>query len=349
MDNNELTDMLQVYYECNKNRRQAVRLYSDRFPNREVPQPCRFRRLDSNLRNYGAFKKPKREERQFHGNVELDVLLNVQENPRTSTREIATNIGTSHEIVHKILKKHKFKPYLPQKVQALDENDRVRREQFCHFYLHMMQRVQLFYTKIIWSDECTFSNNGILNRNIHPYWSQENPRIIVENNFQRRFSVNVWCGILGDRLVGPFFIDGTLNQEKYHQLLTENIDIFLDDLPLAELNRVYFQQDGAPPHNARINVDLLNTKFGGRWIGTNGPVRWPARSPDLTPLDFWFWGYLQDLIYLTPPENEEILRQRIINVCHEIPPNFILNATYGVSRRCQLCIQQGGGQFEQYL
>lgn len=349
MDNNQLTDMLQVYFECNKNRGQAVRLYSDRFPNREVPEPRKFGRIEENLRNYGALKKPKRDVRQFRENVELDVLLSVQENPTTSTREIASTIGSSGRTVHTVLKKHKFKSYIPQKVHALEQNDRGRREQFCHFYLNMMQRDPIFCRKLIYSDECTFSNNGIFNRNIHRYWSQENPRVIVETNFQRRFSVNVWCGLLGERLVGPFFIDGNLNQERYHQLLAEDIENFLDELPLAELNRVYFQQDGAPPHNARINVNWLNAKFGGRWIGTNGPVRWPARSPDLTPLDFWFWGYLKDRVYLTRPENEEILRQRIINACREIPPNLILNATNGVTRRCQLCVQQGGGQFEQYL
>jgi hypothetical protein len=39
MDNNQLTDMLQAIFECNKNRNQAIRLYSHRFPNREVPEP----------------------------------------------------------------------------------------------------------------------------------------------------------------------------------------------------------------------------------------------------------------------------------------------------------------------
>lgn len=349
MDNNQLTDMLQVYFECNKNSGQAVRVYSNRFPDREIPEPRRFSRLEENLRNYGAYKKPKQQERQFDENVELNVLICLQENSRTSIREIARTIGTSYRTVQTILKRHKFKPYIPQKVQALEENDRGRREQFCNFYLNKMQQDRVFYRKIIWSDECNFSNNGIYNRNIHRCWSQENPRVIIENNFQRRFSVNVWCGILGDRLIGPFFINGTLDQEKYHQLLVGEIDNFLDELPLAELNTLFFQQDGAPPHNARINVNWLNIKYGEKWIGTQGPVRWPARSPDLTPLDFWLWGYLQDQVYLARPENEEILRQRIINACREIPPNLILNATYGVARRCELCVQRGGGQFEQYL
>jgi hypothetical protein len=149
----------------------------------------------------------------------------------------------------------------------------------------MLQRDRIFYRRIIWTDECTFTNNSILNRNIHRYWNQHNPRVIVETNYQR-FSVNVWCGILGDQLIGPFFINGTLNQEKYFDLLSEDIDNFLDDLPLIELNSFFFPQDGDAPHNARRNLVWLNNKFGARWIGPNGPIRWPARSPDLTSLDF---------------------------------------------------------------
>jgi hypothetical protein len=36
MDNNQLNDLLQVFFECNKNRNQGIRLYPNRFPNREV-------------------------------------------------------------------------------------------------------------------------------------------------------------------------------------------------------------------------------------------------------------------------------------------------------------------------
>ncbi|KAL1493621.1 hypothetical protein ABEB36_009321 [Hypothenemus hampei] len=95
MDNNQLTDMIQVYFECNKNRGAAVRLYRERFPDREVPEPRKFTRLEENLRNYGAFKKPKKEKRQFNENTEFNALLTVEETPRTSIREISNNIRPS--------------------------------------------------------------------------------------------------------------------------------------------------------------------------------------------------------------------------------------------------------------
>ena len=37
-------------------------------------------------------------------------------------------------------------------------------------------------------------------------------------------------------------------------------------------------------HSAREGY--LNECFPNRWLGRGGPVAWPPRSPDLTPLDY---------------------------------------------------------------
>jgi hypothetical protein len=54
----------------------------------------------------------------------------------------------------------------------------------------------------------------------------------------------------------------------------------------------------------------------------NGPIRWPARSPDLNPLDlFIFIRNFRHNVYLTPPGTQEELSKRIVQVCQEIHPN----------------------------
>jgi hypothetical protein len=50
---------------------------------------------------------------------------------------------------------------------------------------------------------------------------------------------------------------------------------------------VVFQQDGAPPHWARIVREFLDMHFSGRWVGRDAPIPWPPRSPDIMPLDFF--------------------------------------------------------------
>ncbi|GFT41032.1 DUF4817 domain-containing protein [Trichonephila clavipes] len=56
--------------------------------------------------------------------------------------------------------------------------------------------------------------------------------------------------------------------------------------PAPILRHMWFQQDGAPSHYARHAREHLDRTFPNRWIGRGGPVAWPPRSPDLSPLDF---------------------------------------------------------------
>ena len=64
-----------------------------------------------------------------------------------------------------------------------------------------------------------------------------------------------------------------------------------DERSTAELRQVMYQHDGCPAHNAIVAINALNQQFPNRWIGRGSPVqRFPARSPDLTHLDFCLWG-----------------------------------------------------------
>ncbi|KMQ82062.1 transposable element tc3 transposase [Lasius niger] len=86
---------------------------------------------------------------------------------------------------------------------------------------------------------------------------------------------------------------------------------FLEEIPLFERNNIIFQQDGAGPHNARIVTNYLNQQFPGRWMGRYGPIHWPARSPDLNPLDFFLWGYCKEIVYKKLPETVDDLDAKL--------------------------------------
>jgi hypothetical protein len=49
---------------------------------------------------------------------------------------------------------------------------------------------------------------------------------------------------------------------------------------------------------------------------------WPPRSPDLTPLDFFLWGYMQSLLYETPVEPQHDLVARIAVAAGTIRKSF---------------------------
>ena len=47
-------------------------------------------------------------------------------------------------------------------------------------------------------------------------------------------------------------------------------------------------QDGAPAHRAHTAIQYLNEQFPQKWIGRNSLFKWPARSTDLNPVDYFY-------------------------------------------------------------
>jgi len=95
-------------------------------------------------------------------------------------------------------------------------------------------------------------------------WANENPHATVESNFQQRFSVNVWCAVLDDQLIGPFTLEGRLTGEAYLRFLQEELPRLMEDVLLNKRGCMYFQHDGAPPHSSREVRNFLNYRFPGR-------------------------------------------------------------------------------------
>lgn len=62
---------------------------------------------------------------------------------------------------------------------------------------------------------------------------------------------------------------------------------FLDEVNLEIRRNMWLMQAGAPPHSANRIKAYLTERFGRRWIGRDGPVIWPAMSPDLNLCDFF--------------------------------------------------------------
>ena len=49
----------------------------------------------------------------------------------------------------------------------------------------------------------------------------------------------------------------------------------------------------------------MNTVLPGHWIGhasgNDQPLMlWPPRPPDITPCDFFLWGYVKDRVFVPP-------------------------------------------------
>lgn len=93
--------------------------------------------------------------------------------------------------------------------------------------------------------------------------------------------------------------------------------------------------------------EWLNRQFPERWIGRYGPIPWPPRSPDLTIMDFYLWGYLTQKVYASHLEPDlDNLKIRITEAIQAIPLQEIRNAYKAFIKKVQRCEEVGGETFE---
>lgn len=164
------------------------------------------------------------------------------------------------------------------------------------------------------------------------------------------FSVNVWCGIIGNSLIGPHFFQGTLTGAKYLEFLRNVLPGLMEDVPLNIRRNLIFQQDGAPAHNSLIVRQHLDGVYPGRHMSTHGPIKWPARSPDLSSLDFYLWGFLKQTVYRERSHTVEELQQKIRVACNLIMPETLALVTSNeFLKRLTACSEAAGKHFEQLL
>lgn len=352
--NEEMADMVLIYGEARGNSRLAVRIYRERFGNtRNVPNPRTFSSLYRRLRENGRFVVASQHSRvNPNVDVEQQILDYFEENPTASTRSAATAIGVGHVRVWRTLNSHELHPHRYMRVQGMLPSDFEPRIQFCSWLLQNIRRRPSFTAHILFTDEAKFTREGVFNhQNMHE-WSYSNPHNVSQHSHQVRFSVNVWAGIIGNHLIGPHILPDNLTGAVYTEFLENTLPYLLQNVPEELRNTMWFQHDGAPAHFATSARAILNARYPNRWIGRNGSVAWPPRSPDLTPMDFYFWGHIKSLIYRTPVESLEDLVARISVAAGEISDNGNIvfhNVRCSLQNRVQLCIQENGRHFEHLL
>ena len=115
------------------------------------------------------------------------------------------------------------------------------------------------------------------------------------------------------------------------------------------MSKVWFKQDGASSHNSNLSRNWLKENFGGRVISLKTDLEWAPYSPDLSPPDFFLWGYFKDRVYAGKPKTitklkeatREEMRAITDSVCKNVMDNFVLCL--------KKCTELNGGHLEHML
>ena len=108
-------------------------------------------------------------------------------------------------------------------------------------------------------------------------------------------------------------------------------------------------QGGAPAHCTIAANEFLLNKFGGRVISRGTQIAWPAHSPDLNPLDFYYWALAEKEVYSAKPTTVNELMNVVKRFSEEHRKNVLHSVALNVLKQANLGVQQNGSHFQRFL
>ena len=107
-------------------------------------------------------------------------------------------------------------------------------------------------------------------------------------------------------------------------------------------------QDRAPPHFSCFVTDVLNERFHDAWIGSGGSIPWPPRSPDLSPLDFFLWWYIKNIVYAEKIRNIQHLQERLTSATETVTRDMIQKTWQEAEFRLDVSRATKGAHIQMY-
>ncbi|MEW8544207.1 MAG: transposase [Candidatus Thiodiazotropha sp.] len=145
-------------------------------------------------------------------------------------------------------------------------------------------------------------------------------------------SVMVWGGISFSARTQLIIVHGNLTGQRYRdEILAPVVAPFFN----ANRNVTILQQDNARCHTARISVDFIRQQH-------NDILPWPARSPDLSPIEH-MWDALDRRVRLRQPQTLRQLRDILVQEWNLIPQQQSRTLLNSMRRRCTAVRNANGG------
>ncbi len=316
---------------------------------KQPPSESMIRYQQSKFRQTGAVtRRQYARDRPVLTPTRLDEILEFfMVNPKTPLRRAAQQLRMSVTSLRRAVRKElTFYPYKIQILEAKRPGDKEKRLNFALETLALIHLDNNVLSNLWISDEAYFCLSGSVNKQNMRFWGLQNPHVIHEQPLHDE-KLLVWCAMSEHGIIGPFIFDGTVNSQRYREMLH---DCFFPRLralriPLAS---AWFQQD-ATAHCSNENLQLLGSKFGDRLISRRTERPWPPRSPDLSVCDFFLWRYLKSKVYANGPNNLQDLRRNIEQEIRDISGETRRRVMENFVWRLQECVRMHGGHLEHVL
>lgn len=260
---------------------------------------------------------------------------------RSAAQRLNLSATTVWRVARRQLKWFPYKPHITVQLTDRHKSDRVK------FSKWLLEQPEDFVDRVIWTDEKWFSLHQSPNKQNERYWAPYNPHVLVDCRIQGDKKVMCWAAIVGGKVMLHWFDrESSVNGEAYLNVLKEVLWPAIRRSATAR--QFWFQQDGATIHTTQAARTWLSSKFGRRVISRLTDRPWPARSPDLTPVDFWFWSVALAELRRVPPRTLEELKATVQEFADSMDCGEVLGAVRHIRARAKKCLQLKGAVVEPF-
>ena len=352
MDTQTRIELLELYF-TKKSASAAIRAYNTAHQvKRDSISVSTVTRLVTRFYETGSVHdKPRsgrpslEEERKPLIQEELVMQQNQNQFGVASSHSVARGIGIPQSSVQRILRNrlHMY-PYKLQTNQQLSGADKDARIEFAN----LMSSGAIDLDKVLWTDESYFSLTGHVYKSNCTIWGTEKPRPSISIDVHAP-KICVWFGFSACYRLTPFFFPATVTGQNYADMLDNHV--FPEMRRKRKMSSTIWQQDGAPPHFSLIARASISAAFpNDRIISRGYPQKWPAHSPDLSPLDYYLWATVKSRVYFNfTPRNLQELQERISQVIADIDQEELRRAVHHLPLRLECVLENGGDTFEHMI
>ena len=253
----------------------------------------------------------------------------------TKSLQNITNQSLSTQTVRNCLKVAGMRAVVKKKKPLLSKKQKKNRLDFALAHQHWTIED---WKKVVWSDETKINRLGSDGRKWA--WKKKGEGLsdrLVEGTVKfGGGSVMVWGCMLWN---GPGYaakIDGRMDGPLYVQILEDDLQGSLEYYGFTA-DDIIFQQDNDPKHTSKV---------AKQWFEDHGmePLKWPAQSPDLNPIEH-LWDHIKRKLgeYEHPPKGILELWERIQVEWNGISKEVCQNLIESMPRRVSDVIKAKGG------
>ena len=308
-----------------------------KYPRKTVYDVCR--RFDESGQDQRAAHKA-RSDKILTPRFMAGLKKSVNANPSIPLSTLAKKRAVSIMTIHRGLKQLGLTSYAQGKRHLLTDRMKEVRLKRCRKLINWMKTngsVIKFF-----SDEKIFVVDRAFNRRNDRWIASSSSEVCHTMTTKHPAGVMAICVVSseGDVLTHFFAEKEKVNAAVYCKVLEDKIIPWMKDK--AAGREYVFQQDSAPAHTAKKTVDLLKGSGVRFWEKD----LWPSNSPDLNPLDYYFWARIEAKACERPHNSIAALKKDIEKAVRSLKTDEITHAVSKFRKRVADVIMAEGGHIE---